>query len=183
MRSVSRIGTVMSGLSRARQALRGALDDELKRSTRHGIEDRVTGDVHGIGVAIPAAQPSGFEMNGRGTEMVNEGSSNSVMALGIVGRVSLCANDHGRDFLARFEGGIGVIPVQNGAGTANPDGTFPNVKLNIVRGVNPAPARGGLPISGPTSTRTAGSESEGVACSSPAATASARTPIKASSPP
>ena len=30
------IGTVMSGLSRARQALRGALDNELKRCT--GVE-------------------------------------------------------------------------------------------------------------------------------------------------
>ena len=42
-----------------------------------------------------------------------------------------------RDILARFEGGIGVIPVQNGAGTANPDGTLPNVRLNVVRGVAP----------------------------------------------
>ena len=42
-----------------------------------------------------------------------------------------------RDLIARFQGGIGVIPAQNGAGTANADGTFPNVRLNIVRGVNP----------------------------------------------
>ena len=42
-----------------------------------------------------------------------------------------------RDVIARFQGGIGVIPAQNGAGTANADGTFPNVRLNIVRGVNP----------------------------------------------
>jgi hypothetical protein len=56
-----------------------------------------------------------------------------VMALGIVGHVSA----HERDLLASFEGGIGVIPVQNGAGPMNPDGTFPNVKLNIVRGVFP----------------------------------------------
>jgi hypothetical protein len=42
------------------------------------------------------------------------------------------------DVIAKFQGGIGVIPVQNGAGTKNPvDGTFPDVKLNIVRGVNP----------------------------------------------
>jgi hypothetical protein len=41
------------------------------------------------------------------------------------------------DFLAAFDGGIGVIPVSNGAGTANADGTFPNARLNIVRGVNP----------------------------------------------
>ena len=56
-----------------------------------------------------------------------------LLALGIVGDVS--AHEH--DFLARFQGGIGVIPVSNGAGTMNLDGTFPNVKLNVVRGVFP----------------------------------------------
>jgi hypothetical protein len=43
-----------------------------------------------------------------------------------------------RMVLARFDGAIGVAPVANVAGQANPDGTFPNVKLNIVRGVFPA---------------------------------------------
>jgi hypothetical protein len=57
-----------------------------------------------------------------------------LFALAIVGQ----ATSHARDFLARFEGGIGVIPVSGGAGAVNPDGTFPNVKLNIVRGVSPA---------------------------------------------
>src|SRR6476659_494017 len=57
-----------------------------------------------------------------------------LLALGVVGHVSA----HARDFLARFDGGIGVIPVANGAGPVNPDGTLPNVKLNIVRGVSPA---------------------------------------------
>ena len=42
-----------------------------------------------------------------------------------------------RNSLARFEGGIGVIPASAGAGAANADGTLPNVKLNIVRGVLP----------------------------------------------
>jgi hypothetical protein len=42
------------------------------------------------------------------------------------------------DTLVKFEGAIGDIPVANVAGTANPDGTFPNVTRNIVRGVNPA---------------------------------------------
>jgi len=56
--------------------------------------------------------------------------------LGLAATVSA----HEPDALARFEGGIGVIPVANGAGTANPDGTLPNVKLNIVRGVSPAGA-------------------------------------------
>ena len=56
-----------------------------------------------------------------------------VLALGMVGRASA----HEGDVLARFEGGIGVVPVSNGAGPVNPDGTFPNVKLNVVRGVFP----------------------------------------------
>jgi hypothetical protein len=42
------------------------------------------------------------------------------------------------DSLAKFEGGIGVIPVSNVAGAQNADGTFPNVSRNVVRGVNPA---------------------------------------------
>jgi hypothetical protein len=56
-----------------------------------------------------------------------------LLALVMVARASA----HERDDLARFEGGVGVIPVSNGAGPVNPDGTFPNVKLNVVRGVNP----------------------------------------------
>ena len=56
-----------------------------------------------------------------------------LLLLGTVGH--LIANE--TDFIARFEGGIGVIPVSNGAGPVNPDGTFPNVKLNVVRGVLP----------------------------------------------
>ena len=59
-----------------------------------------------------------------------------VLAMGMAGSVS--AEDGNGNFLARFDGGVGVIPVANGAGPVNPaDGTFPNVKLNIVRGVNP----------------------------------------------
>ena len=42
------------------------------------------------------------------------------------------------DALARFEGGIGVIPVSSAAGVQDADGTFPNVNRNVVRGVNPA---------------------------------------------
>jgi len=40
--------------------------------------------------------------------------------------------------LAKFDGGIGVIPVTGGAGTPDANGTLPNVKLNVVRGVSPA---------------------------------------------
>ena len=56
-----------------------------------------------------------------------------VLALGLVVQVSA----RGTDVLVRFDGGIGVIPVQTGAGPVNPDGTFPNVKLNVVRGIPP----------------------------------------------
>ena len=55
------------------------------------------------------------------------------VSLGMVASLSA----HERNFLARFDGGIGVIPASNGAGPANADGTLPNVKLNIVRGVFP----------------------------------------------
>lgn len=56
-----------------------------------------------------------------------------LVAMALVGTVGA----HERDLLVRFEGGIGVIPVANGAGPVNADGTFPNVKLNVVRGVPP----------------------------------------------
>ena len=56
-----------------------------------------------------------------------------LLTVGIVGQVSA----RERDLLARFEGGIGVIPVSGAAGPVNADGTFPNVRLNVVRGVNP----------------------------------------------
>jgi hypothetical protein len=42
------------------------------------------------------------------------------------------------DKLVRFKGAIGDIPVANVAGPQNPDGSFPDVIRNIVRGVNPA---------------------------------------------
>jgi hypothetical protein len=54
----------------------------------------------------------------------------------VAGVVVASAREH--DIIARFDGGIGVIPVTGGAGTPNADGTLPNVKLNVVRGVSPA---------------------------------------------
>jgi hypothetical protein len=56
--------------------------------------------------------------------------------LGIAGQLS--AHEH--DLMARFEGGIGVIPAANGAGQPNADGTLPNVRLNVVRGIPPGGA-------------------------------------------
>jgi hypothetical protein len=61
----------------------------------------------------------------------------AVLALACVVQLSLSA--HEPYFLVRFDGGIGVIPVQGVVAPANPDGTFANVTRNIVRGVNPAP--------------------------------------------
>jgi hypothetical protein len=62
-----------------------------------------------------------------------------LVALGVVGSVGVYAHDDSSEteYLARFAGGIGVDPVANVAGTANQDGTFPNVRLNVVRGVSP----------------------------------------------
>jgi hypothetical protein len=57
----------------------------------------------------------------------------AVMSLGLAGTVMADR----RDSLARFDGAIGVIPASSVAGVANPDGTFPNVNKNVVRGVNP----------------------------------------------
>ena len=56
-----------------------------------------------------------------------------LFAVGTIGHV----HAQGNDSLARFEGGIGVIPVSTVSGPANPDGSFPNAKLNIVRGIFP----------------------------------------------
>lgn len=55
----------------------------------------------------------------------------------VPGRRAADRRSHGRHHCA-IPGGIGVLPVSNVAGTANADGTFPNVSRNIVRGVNPA---------------------------------------------
>src|SRR5215471_2841530 len=57
----------------------------------------------------------------------------AVMSLGLAATVMADR----RDTLVRFDGGIGVIPASSAAGTANPDGTFPDVNRNVVRGVNP----------------------------------------------
>jgi hypothetical protein len=56
-----------------------------------------------------------------------------LFVLGVAGYASA----QGNDIIARFDGGIGVIPVSNVAGPANPDGTFPNARQNVVRGVPP----------------------------------------------
>ena len=60
----------------------------------------------------------------------------TVLILALAALVGSAAT-HARDLLARFDGGVGVIPAAAGAGPANADGTLPNVKSNAVRGVAP----------------------------------------------
>lgn len=57
------------------------------------------------------------------------------ITLAVGAAVAVSAQEPG--VLARFDGGVGVIPVQNVAGAVNADGTFPNVTQNLVRGVLP----------------------------------------------
>jgi len=52
----------------------------------------------------------------------------------VVGNVSAS----GSGLLAKFSGGIGADPVAGVVGPANQDGSFPSVKVNVVRGINPA---------------------------------------------
>ena len=108
------------------------------------------------------------------TGNVEEGSSDSIGG----GHQRIASARTNGDMLARFEGGIGVIPAANGAGPANPDGTLPNVKLNVVRGVPPgagpwriADLKAEIDTDGRIRVR-------GAACFWRAATVSARTPIK-----
>ena len=61
----------------------------------------------------------------------------TVVAVLVVSALAV-ASARENDVIAKFDGGIGVIPVTGGAGTPNADGTLPNVKLNVVRGVSPA---------------------------------------------
>ena len=102
-----------------------------------------------------------------------------LFALGMAGVVSA----NGRYLLARFDGGIGVIPVSNGAGPANPDGTLPNVRLNVVRGASAwRRAVEDSPVSKRASTPTLESSSgRGLLLAS--GTPSGRTPIRKCSRP
>jgi len=61
----------------------------------------------------------------------------TVVAILVVSALAVASAREG-DVSAKFNGGIGVIPVTGGAGTPDANGTLPNVKLNVVRGVSPA---------------------------------------------
>ena len=85
---------------------------------------------------FPAAQRSNRIERGKTVQKMAKQTAVIAVILIILGTVGhLVAKEN--DFIARFDGGIGVIPVSNGAGPVNADGTFPNVRLNVVRGVNP----------------------------------------------
>ena len=62
----------------------------------------------------------------------------NMLALLLIFGTALSVALAAESYLARFEGGIGVIPVASAAGTQNVDGSFPNVLQNNVRGVPPA---------------------------------------------
>jgi hypothetical protein len=57
-----------------------------------------------------------------------------LLALAMVSRVRA----QEQAVLARFSGGIGVNPISGFANPQNPDGTFPSVFQNVVRGVPPS---------------------------------------------
>lgn len=56
-----------------------------------------------------------------------------LLALGAIGQVSA----QEPQLLARFKGGIGVIPASSGIGAVDNNGVSPDVRRNIVRGVLP----------------------------------------------
>jgi hypothetical protein len=56
----------------------------------------------------------------------------------MLGMGALASYSIASDFLARFDGGIGVVPVSSVAAPVNENGTFQNVNRNDVRGVAPA---------------------------------------------
>jgi len=57
----------------------------------------------------------------------------ALLALTLVALIPL--SGVANDALVTFEGGVGVHPVSNVAGTPNADGSFPNVTRNIWRGL------------------------------------------------
>ena len=62
----------------------------------------------------------------------------ALLAVGIATGMATGVSAERRDILVSFDGGVGVIPAQNVSGAMNPDGTFPDVRRNVVRGVVPA---------------------------------------------
>lgn len=80
-----------------------------------------------------AAQPAQRTNSGKAWSMFRK----AAVVAAVLGMAAQVAAQE-RTLLVRFDGGIGVQPVSNVAGPANADGTFPNVRQNVVRGVPPA---------------------------------------------
>jgi len=87
-------------------------------------------------MSAPAAQQSNRIEKGKTVQTMAKQTAVIALILIILGAAGHVIAQE-KEFIARFDGGIGVIPVSNGAGPVNADGTFPNVRLNVVRGVNP----------------------------------------------
>jgi len=87
-------------------------------------------------MSAPAAQRSNRIEKGKTVQTMAKQTAVIALILIILGAAGHVIAQE-KEFIARFDGGIGVIPVSNGAGPVNADGTFPNVRLNVVRGVNP----------------------------------------------
>ena len=104
----------------------------------------------------------------------------ALLALTLVALIPL--SGVANDALLKFEGGVGVHPVSNVAGTPNADGSFPNVTRNIVRGVTPAGQIWVITDLRPRSRWMEVSRSTDAACCWRAATRSGRTRTPASSP-
>lgn len=85
---------------------------------------------------MSAAQPSRLHRWKEGVSVKKMKLTVAVALLGALVSVGM-VSARDRDVLVRFDGGIGVIPVQGVVAPANLDGTFANVTRNIVRGVNP----------------------------------------------
>src|SRR5207245_5490227 len=101
------------------------------RRTREISDDRRQENVPAV-----SGEPGINKRKGNEGEVMKKSLFASILMVLIGG--SFASSVIADDTLVRFKGAIGDIPVANVAGTPNPDGSFPDVIRNIVRGVNPA---------------------------------------------
>jgi hypothetical protein len=110
---------------------------ETLRTTVAAFVLHNSADVHGYGgysVWRPSREPTGTA--GPEDRWSMRVTKATVVLFSLVLAGPVLAKDH--ETLARFAGGIGIIPVSSAAGVANLDGTFPDVNRNVVRGINPS---------------------------------------------
>src|SRR5215468_10793147 len=84
----------------------------------------------------PARETAALVLQGFGESKGIKTMKRTWIVLGLLGVFGSVATQ-ARDLLVRFDGGVGVIPAAAGAGPVNADGTLPNVKSNVVRGIQP----------------------------------------------